>query len=206
MWERLINGEVDMLVHYHHRDGRDVPASTPNRRGCRPPRAGLSSIRYAAGRRSARRHAYFTYRRGKVLTEDATSACRPSGVPGSVRVKACPARPEIRGAGDILGPQQHGICRQWADMYLKPSTRPCASKGEKRPERCVMDLSVEAACRRIISKAGFCASRRTRIASIESEEDAQGVTDELIDHFGEPPGQVTALIDIARASLAPPAA
>lgn len=36
-----------------------------------------------------------------------------------------------------------------------------------------------------------------KIASIQNEEDAMDVTDELIDRFGEPPQAVQGLIDVA---------
>ena len=208
VWERLINGEVDMLVCTTIIEtGVDVPnvntliVEDADRLGL----AQLHQIRGRVGRSARRAYAYFTYRRGKVLTEDAykrLSAIREFTEFGS-GLKLALRDLEIRGAGNILGPQQHGHMQAVGyDMYLKLLDEAVRElKGEeKRPERCVMDLSVEAYLPEDYIESGLLRIEAyKRIASIESEEDAQDVTDELIDRFGEPPGQVTALIDIARA-------
>ena len=73
-------------------------------------------------------------------------------------------------------------------------------KGEKAPVRteCSADLSVAA---NIPEKYVPSAEQRMdlyrRIALIRTEEDADDVTDEIIDRFGDPPPTVNALIHVA---------
>ena len=87
------------------------------------------------------------------------------------------------------------------DMYLKLLEEAVLEeKGEKPPVRteCAADLSVTA---NIPEKYVPSAEQRMdlyrRIALIRTEADADDLTDELIDRFGDPPGAVNALIHVA---------
>ena len=93
-------------------------------------RLGLSQLHQIRGRigRSARRaYAYLTYRRGKVLTEVAEQApVAPSGStwPSAPASSIAMRDLEIRGAGNLLGPEQSGYLMSVGyDMYLRAAGR-----------------------------------------------------------------------------------
>ena len=109
---------------------------------------------------------------------------------------------EIRGAGNLLGAEQSGHMMDVGyDMYLKLLEEAVLEeKGETPPVRteCAADLSVTA---NIPEKYVPSAEQRMdlyrRIALIRTEADADDLTDELIDRFGDPPAAVNALIHVA---------
>ena len=87
------------------------------------------------------------------------------------------------------------------DMYLKLlEDAVLEERGEERAKEpeCVADLSVTA---NIPEKYVASAEQRMdlyrRIALIRTEDDADDLTDELIDRFGDPPASVNALIHVA---------
>ena len=110
---------------------------------------------------------------------------------------------ELRGAGNLLGAQQHGhMADVGYDMYMKllgEAVR--AAKGEEPEEEdldCLIDIRIDAH----IPEEYIESSRRRleiyrRIADIRTREDAEDVTDELIDRFGDVPDSVNRLINIA---------
>ncbi len=166
--------------------------------------AQLHQIRGRVGRSSRRAFAYFTFRRDKVLSEVAEkrlSAIREFAEFNS-GFKIAMRDLEIRGAGNILGAEQSGhIMSVGYDMYLKLLEEAVhEEKGERAPEKpeCSADLAVSANIPEAYVKS---AEQRMdlyrRIAHIRSEEDADDMTDELIDRFGDPPAEVNALIHIA---------
>ena len=84
--------------------------------------AQLHQIRGRVGRSNRRAFAYLTYRRGKVLSEVASkrlSAIREFAEFGS-GFKIAMRDLEIRGAGNVLGPEQSGFLMSVGyDMYLQ---------------------------------------------------------------------------------------
>ncbi|MGN0467411.1 MAG: TRCF domain-containing protein, partial [Acutalibacteraceae bacterium] len=110
---------------------------------------------------------------------------------------------EIRGAGNILGSQQHGHMEAVGyDMYLQMLSEAIENKdsNEEIPEKkeCVIDISVDAHIpEKYIPSVRSRISMYKRIASIESQDDAMDVIDEFIDRFGDPPASVKGLIEIA---------
>ena len=166
--------------------------------------AQLHQIRGRVGRSPRRAYAYMTYRQGKVLTEIAAkrlSAIREYAEFGS-GFKIAMRDLEIRGAGNLLGPEQSGFLMSVGyDLYLKLLEEAVLEeKGEtpvKLPE-CVVDLTVPAS---IPDKYVPAPEQRMdlyrRIARIRTQEDADDMTDELIDRYGDPPRQVNNLISIA---------
>ena len=84
--------------------------------------AQLHQIRGRVGRSARRAYAYMTYRQGKVLTEIAAkrlSAIREYAEFGS-GFKIAMRDLEIRGAGNLLGPEQSGFLMSVGyDLYLK---------------------------------------------------------------------------------------
>ena len=166
--------------------------------------AQLHQIRGRVGRSSRRAFAYFTFRKDKVLNETAEkrlSAIREFSEFNS-GFKIAMRDLEIRGAGNILGAEQSGhMMSVGYDMYLKLLEEAVQEeKGERieaKPE-CSADLAISANI-----PASYVQSQEQRmdlyrrIAHIRTEEDADDMTDELIDRFGDPPSAVNALIQVA---------
>ena len=166
--------------------------------------AQLHQIRGRVGRSTRRAYAYLTYRRGKVLTEVASKRL------GSIRefaefgsgFKIAMRDLEIRGAGNVLGPEQSGFLLSVGyDMYLKLLEEAVLEeRGEKpeRPTECAADLSVAASIPdRYVPSPEQRMDLYRRIAAIRSEADADDVMDELIDRYGDPPRTVNNLISVA---------
>jgi len=166
--------------------------------------AQLHQIRGRVGRSSRRASAYLTYRKDKVLSEVAEkrlSAIREfaefnSGFRIAMRDL------EIRGAGNLLGAEQSGHMTDVGyDMYLQLLEEAVLEergiKKEKRAE-CAADLAVSANIpERYVSSAEIRMDLYRRIALIRTEEEADDLTDELIDRFGDPPSSVNSLIHVA---------
>ncbi|MBO6040381.1 MAG: transcription-repair coupling factor, partial [Oscillospiraceae bacterium] len=161
-------------------------------------------LRGRVGRSARRASAYLTYRPDKVLNEIAEkrlTAIREfaefnAGFQIALRDL------EIRGAGNLLGAEQSGHMMDVGyDMYLKLLEEAVLEeKGETRPVRteCSADLSVTANIpEKYVSSAEQRMDLYRRIALIRTEDDADDLTDELIDRFGDPPPSVNALIHVA---------
>ena len=166
--------------------------------------AQLHQIRGRVGRSNRRASAYLTYRKDKVLSEVAEkrlSAIREfaefnSGFRIAMRDL------EIRGAGNLLGAEQSGHMTDVGyDMYLKLLEEAVLEergiKTEKRAE-CSADLAVSANIpERYVTSPEIRMDLYRRIALIRTEEEADDLTDELIDRFGDPPPSVNSLIHVA---------
>ena len=166
--------------------------------------AQLHQIRGRVGRSNRRAFAYLTYRRGKVLTEVAAkrlSAIREFAEFGS-GFKIAMRDLEIRGAGNVLGPEQSGFMLSVGyDMYLKLLEEAVLTQqGQPVPKRteCAADLAVAASIPdRYVPAPEQRMDLYRRIAAIRSEEEADDLVDELIDRYGEPPRTVNNLISVA---------
>ena len=166
--------------------------------------AQLHQIRGRVGRSNRRASAYLTYRRDKVLTEVAEK--RLSAVREFAEFNAgfriAMRDLEIRGAGNLLGAEQSGhMIDVGYDMYLQLLEEAVLEeRGEPLPVRteCAADLAVSANIpERYVPSAEQRMDLYRRIALIRSEADADDLTDELIDRFGDPPSSVNALILVA---------
>ncbi len=207
IWHAMIDGEIDILVCTTIIEtGVDVPnANTLIIEDA--DRMGLSQLHQLRGRvgRSGRRaYAYFTYRQGKEITEIATkrlSAIREYAEFGA-GFRIALRDLEIRGAGDLLGAQQHGhLDAVGYDMYIKLLNEAVLEeKGEKLPERaeCKIDIPLDAYIpdTYVYSSSGRMEMYK-KIALIETEDDLEDITDELIDRFGEFGKPVKNLINIS---------
>ena len=170
-------------------------------------RLGLSQLHQIRGRigRSPRRaYAYLTYRTGKVLTEVAAKRL------GAIReyvefgsgFKIAMRDLEIRGAGNLLGPEQSGYMMSVGyDMYLKLLNDAVLEQqglGHKKRLECSADLTVAAHIpERYVPSAQQRMDLYRRIAAITAPEDADDLTDELLDRYGDVPKSVRALLDVA---------
>lgn len=210
VWNQLLNGEIDILVCTTIIEtGVDVPncntliIENADRMGL----AQLHQIRGRVGRSSRRAYAYFTFTRGKELTDIATrrlEAIREYTEFGS-GFKIAMRDLEIRGAGSLLGNRQHGHMEAVGyDMYLKLLEEAVAmEKGELKEDEteekeCLIDVAIDAHIPEtyILSTSQRLAMYK-RIANIKNDEDANDVYDELTDRFGAPPSSVWGLIEIA---------
>ncbi len=172
-------------------------------------RFGLSQLYQMRGRvgRSPRMaYAYFTYRREKVLTEVAEKrlqAIKEFAELGA-GFKIAMRDLEIRGAGNLLGSQQHGhIVSVGFEMYCRLLDEAVAElKGgqpvEPTPEP-VLEFNVDAYLDGdYIGDAMHKIEVYQRIAAIRNEAHIGEIVDELIDRFGEPTPPVMNLLAVAR--------
>ena len=170
-------------------------------------RLGLSQLHQIRGRigRSPRRaYAYLTYRPGKVLSEVAAkrlSAIREYVEFGS-GFKIAMRDLEIRGAGNLLGPEQSGYMMSVGyDMYLKllnEAVLEQQGRGRKARPDCSADLTVSAYIpERYVPSAQQRMDLYRRIAAVSAVADADDLIDELTDRYGDVPASVKALLDVA---------
>ncbi len=209
VWRQLLEAEIDILVCTTIIEtGVDIPNANTliiedaDRLGL----AQLHQIRGRVGRSTRRAFAYFTFREDKQLTEIAhrrLSAIREFTQFGS-GFQIALRDLEIRGAGNILGAQQHGHMEAVGyDMYLQMLSEAIEGDGEllEMPEKkdCTIDISVDAHIPdSYIQSVKNRIMMYKRIAAIETEEDAMDVLDEFIDRFGDPPKSVKGLVDVAQ--------
>lgn len=165
----------------------------------------LHQLRGRVGRSSRRAYAYFTFRPMKVLSE--ISAKRLAAIEEFTEFgsgfKIAMRDLEIRGAGNVLGAQQHGHMEVVGyDMYLKLLNE--AIREERGEEvlpqdiECSVDVPIPAHIPDdYIPSLKLRIAMYRRIADIRTNEDADDVIDELIDRFGDVPPSVMGLIEIA---------
>ena len=166
--------------------------------------AQLHQIRGRVGRSSRRAFAYLTYRKGKILSEISQkrlSAVREFAEFGS-GFKIAMRDLEIRGAGNILGPEQSGhMMSVGYDLYLKLLEEAVLEERGETPKvrtECLADLTVSANLPNdYVPDAGQRVDLYRRIALIRSKDSYSDILDELIDRYGEPPNEAVALLDIA---------
>ena len=165
----------------------------------------LHQLRGRVGRSTRRAYAYFTYAPNKVLSELSTkrlTAIREFTQFGS-GFKIALRDLEIRGAGNILGGQQHGHMEDVGyDMYIKMLNEAISEAQGDTPapvdKDCFVDLTVQAHIpEKYISNLHLRLDAYRRISDIRSKEDAEDVIDELIDRYGDIPRAVMTLIDIS---------
>lgn len=204
---RMSDGDIDILVCTTIIEtGIDIPnANTLIIENA--DRMGLSQLHQLRGRvgRSARHaFAYFTFQRGKTLSDISQkrlSAVREFAEFGS-GFKIAMRDLEIRGAGNVLGAEQSGhLMNVGYDLYLKLLEEAVLEeKGEKLRSStdCTIELLVNANLpEKYVEDSGQRVDLYRRIAAIHTETDRVDLLDELIDRFGEPPASAVALCDIA---------
>lgn len=217
VWQMLLNGEIDILVCTTIIEtGIDVPncntliIEDANAMGL----AQLHQIRGRVGRSSRRASAFFTFKKGKQLSEVAQrrlDAIREFTQFGS-GFKIAMRDLEIRGAGNILGSQQHGHMEAVGyDMYLKllseavkelekqEDAEEAKKAAKKKIEReCLIDIRLDAHIpEEYIESVPQRLGIYRRIAEIQTQEDVDDVMDELLDRFGEPPESVKGLLTVS---------
>lgn len=170
--------------------------------------AQLYQLRGRVGRSNRLAYAYLTYKRDKVLSPVAQkrlSAIREFTEFGS-GFKIAMRDLEIRGAGNILGPEQHGhMDNVGYDMYckiLRESIDEAKGIRHGAEEDVSIDISVNAYIpESYIPSANQRIDMYKKIAAIETEEDEFEIRDELIDRYGEPPASVNNIIAVAAVKI-----
>ncbi len=207
IWESMVKGETDILVCTTIIEtGVDVPNANTliiedaDRMGL----SQLHQIRGRVGRSTRRAYAYFTYKPAKMLNEIATKRLQAiqeytefgSGFKIAMRDL------ELRGAGSLLGEEQHGHIESIGyDLYIKLLQEAVdEEKGiEAKPQiDCSVEISVNAYIpERYIQSSSIRIDLYRKISSIRSVEDKDEIYDELIDRFGELPKETENLLDVA---------
>lgn len=208
IWVRMLQQEINVLVCTTIIEtGIDLPNANTliienaDKMGL----SQLHQIRGRVGRSSRRAYAYFTYPPQKVLSEISTkrlNAIREFTEFGS-GFKIAMRDLELRGAGNIMGAQQHGHMENVGyDMYLKLLAQAVREeKGEENTSadiECTVDVNVDAHIPdKYISNLSQRLDAYKKIADIRDEDSCNDVIDELQDRFGKIPTAVMGLIDIA---------
>lgn len=205
--DKVVNGEIQILVCTTIIEtGIDIPnvntliIEDADRLGL----AQLHQIRGRVGRSSRKASAYLTFRRDKIITEDAEkrlNAIRDFVEFGS-GFKIALKDLEIRGAGTLLGAEQSGHMTDVGyDMYMKLLNEAVLeAKGIEIPKKaeCSADLAITAGIpESYVEQSEIRMDIYRKIALVRSEEEAQDLTDELIDRFGDIPPSVNSLIQVA---------
>ncbi|GED15368.1 transcription-repair coupling factor [Aneurinibacillus migulanus] len=205
----FLEGEADVLVSTTIIEtGVDIPnvntliVTNADRMGL----SQLYQLRGRVGRSNRIAYAYFTYRRDKVLTEVAEKrlqAIKEFTELGS-GFKIAMRDLSIRGAGNLLGAEQHGfIASVGFDLYsqmLKDAIEEL--KGEPQKEEEVhpeINLTIDA-----FIPSDYIQDGKQKIemykkfAAVSSFEEIEDLTEELMDRFGNIPQSVSSLLFVSR--------
>ena len=207
IWSDMLSGNIDILVSTTIIEtGIDIPmANTLIVENAH--RLGLSQLhqlRGRVGRSSRRAYAYFTFPKDRAITEIATKrleAIRDYAEFGA-GFKIAIRDLEIRGAGNLLGAEQHGhLDAVGYELYIKLLNEAVLEeKGEVVPKKkdCTLSLRVNAfISEKYIPYSAQRIGLYKRIAMIETDEDKNDIIDELIDRFGEPPKPTLDLLTVS---------
>lgn len=196
------NGEADVLIATTIiENGIDVPRAntliveSSDRLGL----STLYQLKGRVGRSNLMAYAYFTYTEGKILTDASykrLSALMEYTEMGS-GYKIAMRDLEIRGAGNVLGKEQHGhLDRVGYELYsklLKEELGEVTKNAELE-----LDIKADA-----YIPESYIESEKTRmdvykqIAEIVTQKDKERVLKFLNEEFGAPPKALLTLIDIA---------
>ena len=204
----FINGEINVLVCTTILEsGIDIPnantiiVENADRLGL----AQLYQIRGRVGRSDRQAYAYITYKRDKIINEEADKrlkAIKEFTELGS-GFKIAMRDLEIRGAGSLLGEMQHGHMDQVGyDTYCKLLDEVVKEykgiKVEDEPD-ITIDLNVSSFIPdSYIENSTQKIEVYQSIALCRTEEDLKAVTEDIIDRYGKMPKECNSLLEIAR--------
>ncbi|MED1603484.1 transcription-repair coupling factor [Alkalihalophilus marmarensis] len=169
----------------------------------------LYQIRGRVGRSNRVAYAYFTYQRDKVLTEVAEKrlqAIKEFTELGS-GFKIAMRDLTIRGAGNLLGAQQHGFIESvgfdlYSQMLKEAIEERKGDKPKEPPFQVEMDIKVDAYIpESYIQDAKQKIEMYKRFKGCETIEDLADLKDEMFDRFGEYPKQVEYLLRLTEIKL-----
>lgn len=207
IWKEMLEGKIDILVCTTLiESGVDIPNANTliiddaERYGL----AQLHQIRGRVGRSGRRAYAYLTYKKGTVLKEVAEkrlAAIRDFTEFGS-GFRVAMRDMEIRGAGNLLGSEQHGQIESVGyELYMKLLNEAVLEeKGEKPTvkQECTVTLGVDAYIpEKYIRSTAQRIDAYKKIASVCNNEDMLDVYDELSDRYGPLPKQAEVLLQIS---------
>lgn len=207
----FLEGEYDVLVTTTIIEtGVDIPnvntmfVDHANRMGL----SQLYQLRGRVGRSNRIAYAYFMYEPQKVLTEigeQRLSAIKEFTELGS-GFKIAMRDLSIRGAGNLLGSQQHGFIDSVGfDLYSEMLKEAVMRKRGQKTEQQEVELLLEIDA--YISDAYIKEERLKiemykRIREVTSEDEVDELEDEMMDRFGEYPDEVAYLFMVARLKVA----
>lgn len=175
-------------------------------------RMGLSQLyqlRGRVGRSNRVAYGYFLYQRDKVLTEVAENrlqAIKEFTELGS-GFKIAMRDLSIRGAGNLLGSQQHGFIDSVGfDLYSQMLQEAIEEKQTGIAKEDIVDIEISLPINAYIPetyiKDGYQKIQMyKRVKAIESEADYTELVDEMIDRFGELPFEAELLLRVARVKV-----
>ena len=207
IWRLLVNGDIDILVCTTIIEtGIDLPTANTliienaDRFGL----SQLHQIRGRVGRSERQAYAYFTYRPGKALTEVAEkrlSAIKEYAEFGAgFKIALCDL--EIRGAGNLLGAEQHGyIDSVGYDLYVKLLNEAVLEeKGERVGPGIEAQIDMKISAHIPEEYIGTSAGRMEmykKISLITCPADSEDIYDEMVDRYGDMPRCVERLLEVA---------
>lgn len=170
----------------------------------------LYQMRGRVGRSHRMAYAYFLYRRDKVLSEVAEKrlqAIKEFTELGS-GFKIAMRDLEIRGAGNLLGREQHGniasvgfamYCHMLEEAIAKAQT---GKEVEPPPPETVMEIHVDAFIdNEYIQNGGQKIDMYQRLAVVSSKEELDELRRELEDRYGRPSPYVEKLLQVTETRL-----
>ena len=207
IWQALVKAEIDILVSTTIIEtGVDLPSANTliienaDRMGL----SQLHQIRGRVGRSERQAYAYFTFRQGKALSDIARKrlvAIREFATFGA-GFKVALRDLEIRGAGNLLGAEQHGYIESVGyDLYVKLLSEAVleeTGRASEAPFESTIDIRLSANIpEKYISVNAQRMEMYKKISLIRDTGDAEDILDEFIDRFGEPPRETEDLIKIS---------
>jgi len=166
--------------------------------------AELHQLRGRVGRSAVRAYAYLFYHKGELTKEaiDRLAAIKDFTALGSgyrIAMKDL----EIRGAGNVLGAEQHGhLMAIGFDLYcqlLEETARELKGIIPSKKERAFIDLKIDASIPR-----NYIEDEKQRIATykrlnrVERLAEAEDLKKELIDRYGSVPEKVENLFELLK--------
>ncbi len=166
--------------------------------------AQLYQLRGRVGRSSRIGYAYFTVQTGRVMNEKAAKrlmAIREFTQFGA-GFQLAMRDLEIRGAGSLLGAEQHGHISDVGYEYYVKLVRRAVDEQQGKPLESVTETSVDIPIdahipHDYVPSELLRLKAYRRIAEIDGAQSILDVTEEFIDRYGEPPQSVTNLMRIS---------